>query len=78
MVDSKKGLKLLKQILPILENNSIKASIIETAFPGHARELAHQLDFDDYEGIIVIGGDGTMHEKLLMECLPGPIKKSFP
>ena len=72
-----KGPKLLKQILPILENNGIKASIIETAFPGHARELAHQLDFDGYEGIIVIGGDGTMHE-IVNGMLTRPDKKKLP
>ena len=58
----KKGPRLLKQILPVLEANNLELTIIETAFAGHANELAHQLDFDGYDGMIVIGGDGTMHE----------------
>ena len=33
-----------------------------TAFPGHARELAARLELDDYDGFLVLGGDGTFHE----------------
>ena len=57
-----KGPRLLKQILPVLEANNVDLTIIETTFAGHANELAHKLDFDGYDGMIVIGGDGTMHE----------------
>lgn len=58
----KKGLHLLEEIRPVLESADLELEIIETEFAGHARELVHQLDIDDYEGLIVIGGDGTMHE----------------
>ena len=57
-----KGPRLLKQILPVLEATNVELTIIETTFAGHANELAHKLDFDGYDGMIVIGGDGTMHE----------------
>ena len=59
-----KGPRLLKQILPLLESSNIELNIIETTFAGHGRELANQLDFEGYDGMIVIGGDGTMHEIL--------------
>ena len=58
----KKGLGLLKKILPVLEAADLDLNIIETTFAGHARELTNQLDFTGYDGLIVIGGDGTMHE----------------
>ena len=57
-----KGPKLLKQILPVFEAANLDLTIIETTFAGHANELANQLDFDGFDGMIVIGGDGTMHE----------------
>ena len=57
-----KGPRLLKQILPVLEGTNVDLTIIETNFAGHANELAHKLDFDGYDGMIVIGGHGTMHE----------------
>ena len=58
----KKGPRLLKKILPVIEASDIELTIIETSFAGHAYDLANQLDFNGYDGMIVIGGDGTMHE----------------
>ena len=72
-----KGPKLLKQILPILDAANIDLTIIETTYAGHANELAHQLDFDGYDGMIVIGGDGTMHE-VVNGMLTRPDKKQLP
>ena len=71
-----KGPKLLKQILPVLEAANLDLTIIETTFAGHANELAHQLDFDGYDGMIVIGGDGTMHE-VVNGMLTRPDKKQL-
>jgi len=53
---------VLRRIRPLLESGGGELNVIETQFAGHARELAHELDFDGYSGLIVIGGDGTMHE----------------
>ena len=58
----KNGPGLLEEIRPLLENAGLELKIIETEFGGHALELAHQIDLDGFDGIVVIGGDGTMHE----------------
>lgn len=58
----KLGPKLLKKIKPFFDAHGDELFIIETTFAGHARELANQLDFLNYDGIIGIGGDGTLHE----------------
>ena len=73
----KKGPKLLKKILPVLEDANLDLTIIETTFAGHTNELAHQLDFDGYKGMVVIGGDGTMHE-VVNGMLTRPDKKQLP
>jgi len=73
----KKGPRLLKQILPVLEAANVDFKIIETAFAGHANELANQLDFEGFDGMIVIGGDGTMHE-VVNGMLTRPDKKQLP
>ncbi len=39
-------------------------TVKETAYKAHAFELAQQLPFETYVGIIVVGGDGTLHEVL--------------
>ena len=59
---AKKGPKLLKNVKPIFDNANVELTIIETMFAGHAKELAEQLDFTGYDGLISIGGDGTLNE----------------
>ncbi len=58
----KKGRRLQEEIRPRLESAGLELEIIETEFAGHARQLAHQLDLHGYDGLIAIGGDGTIHE----------------
>ena len=57
-----KGLEIQKKIQPLFESVDAKLEIIHTTHSGHAKELAESLDFDNFEGICPIGGDGTMHE----------------
>jgi diacylglycerol kinase (ATP) len=59
---AKKGPGLLKKVKPIFDNANVELTIIETMFAGHAKELAEQLNFEGYDGLISIGGDGTLHE----------------
>jgi len=58
----RKGPRVLRQVRPVLEAAGLDLEVIQTTCPGHARDLAHQLDFTGYEGLVVVGGDGTMHE----------------
>lgn len=59
---NKKFNLILEKILPIFEKGGVSVELIETQFAGHARELANTLSFKGYDGLCVIGGDGTMHE----------------
>ena len=59
---TKQGPNLLKKVKPIFESSNSELLIIETTFSGHARELANQLNINEYDGFIGIGGDGTLHE----------------
>ncbi len=34
----------------------------QTEYPGHATEIAHNLSSGDYEIVVAVGGDGTVHE----------------
>ena len=58
----RQGSKILNNIKPVFDAEGSELFIIETTFPGHAQELANQLDLTDYDGFIGIGGDGTLHE----------------
>jgi len=58
----KKGLYILEKILPIFEKNKTNLNILETQYVGHAEEYANTVNFDGYDGLCAIGGDGTMFE----------------
>ena len=58
----KKGLYILEKILPIFEKNKTNLNILETHYVGHAEEYANTVNFDGYDGLCAIGGDGTMFE----------------
>jgi sphingosine kinase len=59
---NKRSISILEKITPIFEKGNLHTEIIETQYAGHARELANTLPFEGYDGLCVIGGDGTMHE----------------
>ncbi|MFA9390309.1 MAG: diacylglycerol kinase family protein [Prolixibacteraceae bacterium] len=86
---NKKGTIILERIKPIFEKGNIETVIFETQYAGHARELANSLPFDGFDGLCVIGGDGTMHEivngmlkrtdgaKIPIGLIPGGTGNSF-
>ena len=57
-----KAKKHLPKILQLLENKSIKSTVLETKFPHHASELVKNADFSPFDGIISAGGDGTLFD----------------
>ena len=58
----KEGRQVLDLVAPIFDSGDVELSVMVTAFPGHAEELAGSLDFSIYDGLLVLGGDGTFHE----------------
>lgn len=58
----KHGLAILDCIQPVFEAASIELEIIKTTHARHAYEIANTQSFSGIEGLIVIGGDGTIHE----------------
>ena len=74
---TKKGPKILSEVLPIFESKNAEVTIIETEYAGHAKDLAMNVDMTDYDGFCCIGGDGTMHEAI-NGLLKRKDKKRFP
>lgn len=56
------GLRILETIKPIFDNGGIELEIIETKYAGHAKDIARAMEIDKFEGLCLVGGDGTMHE----------------
>jgi YegS/Rv2252/BmrU family lipid kinase len=86
---NRKGITILEKVKPIFENVNVAVDVIETQYAGHARELANTLPFEGYDGLCIIGGDGTMHEivngmlkrddgaKIPIGLIPGGTGNSF-
>ena len=59
----KKSIKILNKIvIPKLLSNNHDYEIYVTDRPLHASSLAKTINFNNYESVILLGGDGTLHE----------------
>ena len=59
----KKSVSVFKNILkPSLELNSINYRTKTTTHFGHAEQIIESIDLLNFNAILVLGGDGTMHE----------------
>jgi len=65
-----KGAKAIEKAIPLLKQKGIQSEVTTSNFAGHAIELAQQFDPSKFDGIIAIGGDGT-----LFEVINGLLKK---
>ncbi|MEA1880803.1 MAG: diacylglycerol kinase family protein [Candidatus Marinimicrobia bacterium] len=61
---TKKGSRILKQVMPVFDGAGAEVTVLETEYAGHTRDLARDLDMTNYDGFCCIGGDGTMHEAI--------------
>ncbi|MDP6340072.1 MAG: diacylglycerol kinase family lipid kinase [Candidatus Marinimicrobia bacterium] len=61
---TKKGSRILEQVMPIFDGAGAEVTILETEYAGHSRDLARDMDISNYDGFCCIGGDGTMHEAI--------------
>ncbi|MDP6936713.1 MAG: diacylglycerol kinase family lipid kinase [Candidatus Marinimicrobia bacterium] len=73
----KLGPRLLNRVKPLFEAEEVDLFVIETTYAGHAQDLAHQLDFSEFDGFLAIGGDGTLHE-VVNGMLSRPDKQRIP
>lgn len=65
-----KGEKAIKKALPLLESKGIHLEVQISNYAGHAIQLAQEFNPAKYDGIVVVGGDGT-----LFEIINGLLKK---
>uniref|UniRef100_G3PCD5 sphingosine kinase n=1 Tax=Gasterosteus aculeatus TaxID=69293 RepID=G3PCD5_GASAC len=56
-------------ILPMIREANISYNLIQTERQNHARELIREISLTDWDGIIIVSGDGLLHEVIngLME-----------
>ena len=60
---TKIALKMYKDVLkPALDTKNINYEILETQYAGHAKDAIQKKNLDDYCGLVIISGDGLLHE----------------
>lgn len=60
----KNGIKFFSKIKDALDKRKIDYDFYQTEYAGHGTEIIKNLNFENYDGIVVSGGDGTIFEML--------------
>jgi diacylglycerol kinase (ATP) len=58
----RRGLAVLQRVKPVFAAADIELDVRVTDQSGHARRIAREFDAAAYDGLCLIGGDGTVHE----------------
>jgi sphingosine kinase len=58
----RRGLAVLEQVKPVFAAADMKLDVRITEQSGHARQLVRDCNLAGYDGLCLIGGDGTVHE----------------
>lgn len=61
---AKNIIDIINKIKPVFESAGAELMIHETSWALHAREILQYMDFDNYDGVCTLGGDGTAHEAI--------------
>jgi YegS/Rv2252/BmrU family lipid kinase len=58
----KQGLAAADRGTVLLQQHSICVETLVSTHPGHTVQLARDLDLNDWDGVLAVGGDGTLFE----------------
>ncbi|MFH1850865.1 MAG: diacylglycerol kinase family protein [Candidatus Neomarinimicrobiota bacterium] len=61
---AKNVIGIINEIKPVFEAAGAELMIHETSWSRHASEITRDMDFDNYDGLCTVGGDGTVHETI--------------
>lgn len=59
---NKNGHKLFPKIKFEIERKEIEHDSVQTEYAGHGIEIIKELDFENYDALVISGGDGTLFE----------------
>jgi diacylglycerol kinase family enzyme len=58
----RRGLAVLEQVKPVFAAGNVELDVRVTEHSGHARQIVQEFDLARYDGLCLVGGDGTVHE----------------
>lgn len=59
-----KGEQIFQQVLPLLERSNLEYTVTKTSSAADTKNLVHNLNLADIDGIVIVGGDGTIHDAI--------------
>lgn len=60
----KKGRIIFDLIRPLLDDSHLEYTLTETTRPGQIKDTLSHIDLSEIDGIILVGGDGSIHEAI--------------
>jgi len=73
----KRAKKILPQVEALFAEEKIEFDLRLTDYPEHAIEIVREADFENYEGLVAAGGDGTLFE-VVNGYFQNPSKRRIP
>lgn len=56
--------RIFQQVLPLLNRSNLTYTVTETLSAGDTKNLVAKLNLADTDGIVIVGGDGTIHDAI--------------
>jgi len=61
---ARRGLAVLESVKPVFDAAGAAMDVHVSTHAGHIQEIAKTIPLQDYDGVCVVGGDGTIHEAI--------------
>jgi YegS/Rv2252/BmrU family lipid kinase len=61
---TRRGPAVLESVKPAFDAAGAKLDVHVSKHAGHVAEIAKSINTEDYDGVCVVGGDGTIHEAI--------------
>lgn len=60
----KKASQIFEQVRSLFEQSNLEYSVTETHSAADTKNLVHNLSLSDIDGLVIVGGDGTIHDAI--------------
>ncbi len=60
----KKAAQIFEQVRPLFDHSNLKYTVTETQSAADTKNLVHNLNLSEIDGLVIVGGDGTIHDAI--------------
>lgn len=60
----KQASKIFAQVRPLFDRGNLEYTVTETKSATDTKDLVHDLDLSKIDGLVIVGGDGTIHDAI--------------